>query len=1063
MSSVTEIKSSPDKAAETFCKSKERSRISYTRDFLLSLSGLDVCKKLPSGFDQSIISEYEDTSHGVQEWQRPSASLPFQSSRRIEYGSSPPSRGDSSNYSRGVYGRWDNRSSGRSERDSDSQSDRDSESGRRYGNQSRRSWQTSEHDGLLGSGSFPRPSGAAGAAPKVDSNDHYQLNRSSEPYHPPRPYKAVPYSRRDTKDSYNDETFGGTEYTSDDRAEEERRRRVSFEMMRKEQEEAFQDKQKLDSDKHKDGHVSDIIELLEDAKDGTRVFSSRSYELDESVAQPQLNNDSGKSSLQTPAFRPPVPPGFRSTILESTSSPRPLIPSHSAEVGRLELEESLSQAKAVGPDGTLDDQEERQTVQKMGSREQQYENTSIHAPLLTNGQQIFDSSADVEVSNKKLGTDNQLCRTSYLPKTSETLSGSEINEFDTKKVMGQKLVSDPKQDHPTSILDKIFGSASTVNLNESSGFIEHHDTERNDTRSPSAVLSSKFAQWFLEDEQKAAEDPSYALRNDLLSLIVSREKGGSPVSDVNATRHFPSDLPLQPSEFINGRIASSTIGISEQFNNNKEEVVSTILTCEDLEQTILYEYSKSSSTLQKPALGFVSGVKTEESKPDVDNLASQHLMSLLQKGSGLKDITQSPDLESGSSINLHVSEGSIIGTALDNSREREAENICHSGKTLTLETLFGSAFMKELQSVDAPVSSQRGSVGSARLDILEPQGSFVGVTGDALFPTSTAEIYSSRSSRATNVLQSSPGQQTKMDKNENWLGFNPTQVEVVSSKQQTDVDIQLPEEESLITVGDPANALNSMLMSTGSTVKGESLSSSNPVDIFEKLAFLNTVFKDERAMASQEGPPFVCHPCDPIEPEIGYRNLHGQPSTPHLHRLQMNHRRPLFHPLESLPAHLNSQMNFNHDAPNHQFPVNMLRPHFHHPNTGPTGFELPPHHPMLQQQMQTPGNFPPHHLLQEFRRGRPQPPQPSNRATGFMQELNQMQVFPFHQQQSNFGGHGMPLPGPHHGGGNNHSEAFQRLLEMECRANSKQIPPFAAVGHSQGMANHELEMGFGYR
>ena len=66
------------------------------------------------------------------------------------------------------------------------------DSGRRFGNQSRRSWQTPEHDGLLGSGSFPRPSGyAAGAsAPKVRANDHYQLNRSNEPYHPPRPYKV---------------------------------------------------------------------------------------------------------------------------------------------------------------------------------------------------------------------------------------------------------------------------------------------------------------------------------------------------------------------------------------------------------------------------------------------------------------------------------------------------------------------------------------------------------------------------------------------------------------------------------------------------------------------------------------------------------------------------------------------------------------------------------------------------------------------------------------------------------------------------------------------------------
>lgn len=67
-----------------------------------------------------------------------------------------------------------------------------SESGRRYGNQSRRSWQVPEHDGLLGSGSFPRPSGyAAGvSAPKLRANDQYQLSKTNEPYHPPRPYKV---------------------------------------------------------------------------------------------------------------------------------------------------------------------------------------------------------------------------------------------------------------------------------------------------------------------------------------------------------------------------------------------------------------------------------------------------------------------------------------------------------------------------------------------------------------------------------------------------------------------------------------------------------------------------------------------------------------------------------------------------------------------------------------------------------------------------------------------------------------------------------------------------------
>lgn len=47
-------------------------------------------------------------------------------------------------------------------------------------------------------------------------------------------------------------------------------------------------------------------------------------------------------------------------------------------------------------------------------------------------------------------------------------------------------------------------------------------------------------------------------------------------------------------------------------------------------------------------------------------------------------------------------------------------------------------------------------------------------------------------------------------------------------------------------------------------------------------------------------------------------------------------------------------------------------------------------------------------------------------------------------------------------GGSNHADAFQRLVEMELRAKSKQIPPFA-VGQSQAMYGHELDMGFRYR
>ncbi|KAL7233166.1 hypothetical protein ACSBR1_016907 [Camellia fascicularis] len=1074
MSLVNAIQISPDKAAESFPEPEKHSKISYTREFLLSLSGLDVCKNLPSGFGRSTLSEFEDAFQAIQDRQRIPGSLPLQGYGRTDYGTSPPTRGDSSNYSRGSYGRWDNRSSGRNERDSDSQSDWDSDSGRRHSNQSRRSWQNSEHDGLLGSGSFPRPSGfpAGLSAPKVRSNDHSQLNRSTEPYQPPRPYKAVPHSRRENSDSFNDETFGSAECTSQDRAEEERRRRESFELMRKEQQKAFQEKQKLNPNKHKDDHVSDLCKLLGDTKEGKSVLN-RSNELDEIVTQAVSNNDSSKSSLQTSAARPLVPPGFKSTTLEMSSSTRSLTHSHSAEVGKPEFEESLSHAKAIVQNGNINNQEERQLVQKMGFREQQHENTSIHSPSLNKGEQIVDSSTDLEVSNKKLGVDNQLYKTSSLSEASQTQDGSEIVEFDTKKVTGHKIISDSKQNHSTVVLEKIFGNVLTVDLSGSTGVIEHHDSEQDDTWSPNAVKSSKFADWFLEDEKKAAEDPSHTRPRNLLSLIVGGEKGGSQVSDVKATKHVLPDISFQNSEPTNwhltSNMTSSTIGISEPlYNCSKQEAIPAILTCEDLEQTILSEYSESGSTLQDPVqIWSDSNTKTKVSKADIDDHASQHLLSLLQKGTDLKDMTESPNLDGGLLDKHNVSEGAIVGSALDNSRVEKVENIQHSGKNLTLETLFGSAFMKELQSVEAPVSIQRGSVGSARTDISEPHGSNFGVMGGGLFPASMVGVGSNRSSDESNILQSSQRQQLNSDKIENWLGINNTQVKVDPSKHQNDlvsklggfdgaVDIQLPEEENLITVGDPVNMSNT---------------SNKPVVIAEKLSALNTVLKDIRPMVGREGPPFICSPYDPMEPEIPFGKLHAQqPSSPQFHPPRMNHGRPFFHPLDLHPTHASSQMNFmapevivHRDAPTtRKFPVNMMRPPFHHPNTGSTGFDIP-HQPVLQQ-MQMPGNYPPSHLRREVPRGGgPLPPHPSNHATGFMQELKSMQSFPFGQQQPKFGGLGMPSQAPDVTGGSNHPEVFQRLLEMERRANSKQIHPLAAVGHSQGMYGHELDMSFRYR
>lgn len=68
-----------------------------------------------------------------------------------------------------------------------------SDSGRQIGNQSRRPWQNSKHDGLLGSGSSPKLTGytSGTSAPKFRSNDQINLNKSNAPYQLPRPYKVI--------------------------------------------------------------------------------------------------------------------------------------------------------------------------------------------------------------------------------------------------------------------------------------------------------------------------------------------------------------------------------------------------------------------------------------------------------------------------------------------------------------------------------------------------------------------------------------------------------------------------------------------------------------------------------------------------------------------------------------------------------------------------------------------------------------------------------------------------------------------------------------------------------
>lgn len=512
--------------------------------------------------------------------------------------------------------------------------------------------------------------------------------------------------------------------------------------------------------------------------------------------------------------------------------------------------------------------------------------------------------------------------------------------------------------------------------------------------------------------------------NDLLSLIVGGEKGGPQVSDIETTQQVAAKCTFQnpepAGEHMMSNVAHTAIDNSEQsYSSDKPEIIPAVLTCEDLEQSILSQVSGNGSSRQQPLQGKDLDAKTEQSA-SINNHASNHLLSLLQKGPLHQDMEISSALDSTDQV--HHTVGVATGNVLGNREVNADASNSNSSNTLTLETLFGSAFMKELQSVGAPLSVQRGSIGSTGADVSESL-LFPFSTSDGVHPP-TGELALNR--HGSGVLLSEKTRQPKPNRfEEQWLGHGESQGDLNLSLLQRDVsrtsgfsespNIHLPEEDRLIAGGDPLQNF----LSVGNSAK-TGFSQGTSVDIARKLAALNPAFRDERLiMRNQDGLAYPHGPYDMREPGIPYQNLNVQ-RPPQLHPHSTNHIGPMFNQLDSHP-HINAYAKLatpegmvHHGSPgNHQFPGNMLRPPFHQPSGGVTGFDPPAHHPLLEQ-LHMQGNLPPPHLLRGFPRGAAMPPNPSNPMTGIMQEPNSVQGFPFngHQQQHpTFGGPGVQLQG----------------------------------------------------
>ncbi|XP_062233819.1 uncharacterized protein LOC133931022 [Phragmites australis] len=989
---------------------KTKMRIVYSRDFLLSFGELEHCKKLPAGFDSALLSELEELSSGVLERNKGYYNTPLGRSD-VSGGYTYSSRGGNSG------GRWDTRSTGSSDRDGELPDRESLTQDMRSGNQFKRNWQNTEHAGLLGSGGFPKPSGYAGQLASKDHGNAYQLNRTSERYQPPRPFKAAPFSRKDI-DSINDETFGSSECSNDDRAEEERKRRASFELMRKEQHKTMQGK-KNGPDILKENPSDDIISQLQ-------TFTEKAN------AKTKNEKLDGSSVLPAPAARPLVPPGFANAFVEKKLQSQSSNISLEPKAHNATSEANMANIARLG--GHLEGNQSAAEIAACESKEK-----GISDNISTMAQKHMLPSVGVTSSTEFASSKLQ---------GSKDWQADVMDKYSIEKEGKSKNIDPVRKDNSISILEQFFGNALSKSGSNVPIYVESQPLKTDDHMMVSSLPeSSKFARWFLDEDLKPAEDLS---SKSLLSMIVKNENSGpediihTPLSDgavQNLSPRSPIDKSDSASKLFSFTSPTPADGILEQYNRSDvPETVPVMMTCEDLEQTMLAQVKSNSSSTRENAIREHQTVVDESiatQKVAVDNHASQHLLSLLQKGPDNKGLS-SLGFQIGSADELQSVDANIManGGISTSDPVNKAENVPTSEKNLTLEALFGAAFMNELHSKDAPVSI-RGSA---------PGGRNESSCHEVYYPIEPTLPFNSAKDAAV------PKESGIEFRNSALPG--PSQGNASFDKKG--LEILLPEEDNLFTMNDSLPIHNSDLLPSVKSSRVEGLLPEKAVDGLS-YRFQSLVPGDAEHIQVLGPDALGSHS----------REQRYQVESQNLYRLQGRPPMMAPRPMMDRIVNRNQQSPFDmpqsirHD-PHRSFPtnVNPMQHSLHAP--GVPHLDPAAHHLMLQH-ISMPRSFPPEGLPRGVP---PSQSQPVHHMRGYRPEMSNVNNFHMHPRQPGYGEFGMMMPGPSGPDvGGNHAEAFEMLMQMEMSAarSKQQVHPAMAGPVPGGMYGHELDMNLRYR